>query len=145
MHISHRRNGHRNIDEVSIPASADGLKVFGAVAASYALENEVLLMLVLSRNKDGYRCADDLFRPIAKDSLSAHVPAFGDAIEVRTCYRVTAVLDDGSEPPQFLFKGTDKPHESPCQPNIADGESTVHPALPLRGAFRDRNPVSNED
>ena len=68
-----------------------------------------------------------------------------DAIEVRTCYRVTAVLDDGSEPPLVLFKETDEPHESPCQPNIADGESTVQPALPLRGVFRDRNPVSNDD
>src|SRR5262245_41399254 len=71
------------------------------------------MKLALRRDKDGYRCADDLFRPVAEDPLGARVPAYGDPIEVRTCYRVTAVLDDGSEPPQVLFKGTDEPHERP--------------------------------
>jgi hypothetical protein len=35
------------MDQVSIPAPADGLKVIGTIAAPYALKNGVLFMVAL--------------------------------------------------------------------------------------------------
>jgi hypothetical protein len=41
-----------------------------AVAATYAFENDVLLMVALRRDDDGYRLADGLFSEVAEDTLS---------------------------------------------------------------------------
>ena len=68
-----------------------------ALAAPYAFENDILFMVVLRRDQDGYRLADDLFSEVAVDTLCALVPARDDSIEILTYYRVIAKLDDGSK------------------------------------------------
>src|SRR5258706_9277453 len=130
-----------------------------AVAATYAFENDVLLMVALRRDQNAYRLADDLFSAVAEDTLCTPVPACDDAIEVLTYYCVIAKLDDGSKqraltrltvgdgnlPVQFLLKDTDAPDKKRRQPKTADGVATVHPALPLRDSVRDRDPMSYDD
>jgi hypothetical protein len=73
-----------------------------AVAATYAFENDLLLMVTLWRDQDGYRLADDLLSEVAEESLCTLVPACDDAINVLTDYRVITELDNGSEPPEPL-------------------------------------------
>jgi len=72
-----------------------------AVTATYAFENDLLLMETLRRDQDGYRLADDLVSEVAEDTLCTLVPACDDAIEVLTYYCIIAGLDNGGEPSDF--------------------------------------------
>src|SRR5262249_29618516 len=101
--ILDRRDRQRNLDEASVLAPADGFEVLDAFTPSDATEDFSLLILMIRRDEDGDRLADDLFRHVAEDPFGAFVPALDDAVEVLADDRVIGRFDDCDESMSGLF------------------------------------------
>jgi len=65
-----------------MPALANGLIVFDALAAPNTFENPLLLVMPVGRNQNRAGLADDLFGKVTENPLRTLVPASDDAIKV---------------------------------------------------------------
>jgi hypothetical protein len=79
--VSDRRNGQRNVDQISMLALPNGFKRFDALAAPDSLNDPFFLLLVIEWDQNRNRLADDFLGHIAKNPLRAAIPTRDDAIE----------------------------------------------------------------
>jgi hypothetical protein len=94
--VANRRNGERDIEQPAILRLSHRLEALDALAATQALENDVLLVLPIVGNQqrnDGL--PHRLLRRIAEEALSGRVPRRDDAVERRADDRVVRRFDDG--------------------------------------------------
>src|SRR5205085_11552589 len=95
--IEYRRNGQRYIDPASIFCDTYRLEMLNPLAFADFGEDLPLFVLELGRDDDRNRLADDLFRPIAKQSNGAVVPGIDAAVERLADDSVVRRFDDRSQ------------------------------------------------
>jgi hypothetical protein len=80
--VPDRRNGQRNVDQTPMLALPNGFIVFDALAAPDSLNDPFFLLLVIGRDQNRNRLADDFLGQIAENPLRTGIPTRYDAIEV---------------------------------------------------------------
>src|SRR5678815_2921517 len=82
--VPQRRNGKRDIDQLSIFTSSNCLVVLDRASCPDAAQNHWLFVQAIRRNQDRDRVSDYFVSRITKNSFGSFVPAANNTIEIFT-------------------------------------------------------------